>query len=220
MISRLMFAAVALAASGAPAASAHDLAIGMRDTDERKAVEQVLVEPFTKATTLAVQTREWDGTLELLRARKDPEAGVDLVLTRGDRLLTGCDEGVFEKLDWSAIGGKEHYLPAAVSDCGVGFITSSTVLAWDRAKSAATPTWADFWDVAKIPGKRGLQRGPRTNLEIALLADNVPPGDIYRVLRTSEGIERAFRKLDQIKPYAVWWETDADAVRILGSGRC
>ena len=93
-----------------------------------------------------------------------------------DELTTGCSEGLFEKLDWSAIGGKDHYLPQAVSDCGVGSGLASLVLAWDRDKFPATPGWADFWDVAKYPGKRGLHRGVRGNLEFALFADGVVTG--------------------------------------------
>ena len=136
-----------------------------------------------------------------------------------DELATGCDEGLFEKLDWSAIGGKDHYLPQAVSDCGVGAGVASLVLAWDRDKFPATPTWADFWDVAKYPGKRGLHNGVRGNLEFALIADGVAPGDVYKVLATSDGVDRAFRKLDQLKPYIVWWHDDAEAARILASRR-
>ena len=116
-----------------------------------------------------------------------------------DELATGCSEGLFEKLDWSAIGGKDHYLPQAVSDCGVGAGLASLVLAWDRDKFPATPGWADFWDVAKYPGKRGLHRGVRGNLEFALFADGVSPADVYKVLATSEGVDRAFRRLDQLK---------------------
>jgi putative spermidine/putrescine transport system substrate-binding protein len=58
----------------------------------------------------------------------------------------------------------------------------------------------------------------RGNLEIALMADGVAPGDVYKVLGTSEGVDRAFRKLDQLRPYVVWWDTPEDASRILASG--
>ena len=44
------------------------------------------------------------------------------------------------------------------------------------------------------------------------------PGDVYRTLRTSDGVDRAFRKLDQLKPYIVWWRSGAEAARILESG--
>jgi putative spermidine/putrescine transport system substrate-binding protein len=56
------------------------------------------------------------------------------------------------------------------------------------------------------------------NLEIALIADGVAPGDVYRTLRTDDGVDRAFRKLEQIKPYLVWWKSPAQAPKLLASG--
>src|SRR6185312_8736139 len=76
----------------------------------------------------------------------------------------------------------------------------------------------DFWDVAKYPGKRGLRKGVRANLEIALLADGVAQADVYKTLATNDGVDRAFRKLDQLKPYIEWWQSEADPSRILASG--
>jgi len=67
-------------------------------------------------------------------------------------------------------------------------------------------SWADFWDLKRFPGKRGLRRSAKYTLEIALMADGVAPHDVYRVLATPEGVDRAFRKLDQIKADVVWWE--------------
>ena len=121
-------------------------------------------------------------------------------------MLAGCDEGLFEKLAWAALGGRDHYLPqTTASDCGVGAAVSSLVLAWDRDKFPTTPTWSDFWDVARYPASAACAAGRAGNLEIALMADGVSPGDVYRTLRTDDGVDRAFRKLDQIKPYLVWW---------------
>ena len=57
----------------------------------------------------------------------------------------------------------------------MGATVFSTVLAWDKDKFHGSPSWGDFWDVAKLPGKRGLRRGVVGNLEIALLADGVAP---------------------------------------------
>ncbi len=58
----------------------------------------------------------------------------------------------------------------------------------------------------------------RGALEFALLADGVATGDVYKTLASSDGVDRAFHKLDQLKPYIVWWQTSAEAARILGSG--
>ena len=183
------------------------------------AQRQIYFGPFTAATGIAVHDESWAGGIGTLRTRGESGArDWDVVLVEGDEMLLGCDEGLFEKLDWGRIGGKDHYLPAGVSDCGVGTIQLATVLAWDRDKFQATPSWSDFWDIAKYPGKRGLHQGPRLNLEIALMADGVSPGDVYKTLRTEDGVERAFRKLDQLKPYVVWWRTPGEAARILASG--
>ncbi len=149
---------------------------------------------------------------------KAPDPPWDLVLLDPEELSAGCSEGLLEKLDWPAIGGKDHYAPIAVSDCGLGAVVANTVLAWDKDKLPVVPTWSDFWDVAKYPGKRGLRKGVRGNLEIALLADGVAPGDIYKTLATNDGVDRAFRKLDQLKPYIEWWSTGTEAAHILASG--
>ncbi len=85
-----------------------------------------------------------------------------------------------------------------MNDCGVGAIVYNFVLAYDgdKIKDDAPKSWADFWDVKKCPGKRALRKGPKTNLEIALMADGVPPADVYKTLATPAGVDRAFKKLD------------------------
>jgi putative spermidine/putrescine transport system substrate-binding protein len=218
MHARSLVAATAMLALSCGLAAARDLTVVGR-APAQDAIRQVFVRPFTEATAIPVQLETWEGGIDVLRTQmKTPDNAWDLVMVDGDELALGCSEGLFEKLDWSAIGGKDHYLAQAVSDCGVGAGVASMVLAWDRDKFPATPGWADFWDVAKYPGKRGLHAGVRGNLEFALIADGVSPGDVYKVLATSEGVDRAFRRLDQLKPYVVWWHDDAEAARILASG--
>jgi len=219
MPARTLLAAVALLATWTAVAVAHDLTIVPRGDVLQSAVLEAYAQPFAAATDIPVVLDSWDGGLDVLRHRaRSPENTWDVVLVDPMELAIGCSEGLFERLDWPAVGGREHFMPMAVSDCGLGAFIANTVLAWDRDKFPAVPTWADFWDVAKFPGKRGLRQGVRGNLEIALLADGVAPADVYKVLATAEGVDRAFRKLDQLKPYVVWWQTDAEAARILGSG--
>jgi putative spermidine/putrescine transport system substrate-binding protein len=214
-----LVAAVAILAWSIAPAAARDLTVVARGGTAQDATREVFGRPFTAATTIAVQDESWDGGIDALRSQaKAPDNPWDLVMVDGDELATGCSEGLFEKLDWSAIGGKDHYLPQAVSDCGVGAGVASLVLAWDRDKFPGQPNWSDFWDVAKYPGKRGLYHGVRGNLEIALFADGVAPAEVYKVLATAEGVDRAFRKLDQLKPYIVWWQDGAEAAHILASG--
>ena len=77
---------------------------------------------------------------------------------------------------------------------------------------------ADFWDLKKYPGKRGLRRSAKYTLEIALLADGVAPADVYKLLATEEGVNRAFKKLDQIKGDTIWWQAAADPALYLADG--
>jgi len=72
--------------------------------------------------------------------------------------------------------------------------------------------------VVKLPGRRGLRKQVRGTLEVALMADGVAPGEVYRQLRTEAGVERAFRKLEQLRPYLVWWQDEVEAARLLASG--
>jgi putative spermidine/putrescine transport system substrate-binding protein len=219
MPARMLPAAVALLAASISCAAARDLTVVSRGADSIDPWLKVLVQPFVGATAIPVHQASWDGGLDALEAHlKAPDGDWDLVELRPDELVAACADGLLEKLDFATIGGKDHYLPQGVSDCGVGAAASNIVLAWDRDKFPGTPTWADFWDVAKFPGKRGLSKGPRGNLEIALIADGVAPADVYKVLATADGVDRAFRKLDQLKPYLVWWSTGQDAEHILSSG--
>jgi putative spermidine/putrescine transport system substrate-binding protein len=216
---RTLLAAAVVLATLSGLAAARDLTVVTRGGLMQDATKNLFAHPFTAATTIPVQAETWEGGPEALRAQaKAPDNTWDLVLVDGDELATGCSENLLEKLDWSATGGKDHYLPQAVADCGIGASVANLVLAWDRDKFPGTPGWTEFWDVAKYPGKRGLNRGVRGNLEFALIADGVSPGDVYKILATSEGVDRAFRKLDQLKPYVVWWQDGAEAARIIASG--
>ena len=110
-------------------------------------------------------------------------------------------------------------MPSAVSDCGVGVFVWSTVMAYNGEKLKTAPTsWADFWDVKKIPGKRGMRKGARYNLEFALMADGVKPADVYKVLATKDGAERAFKKMTELKPNIQFWEAGAQPPQFLVAG--
>lgn len=206
----LILAVLSLAQAGA-----RDLTVVSRGAVMQSAVHTALVQPFTNATGIPISEQSWEGGAAALKTGADHW---DLVALDPDEASAACSGGQLEKLDWSQVGGKDHYQALGQSDCTVGVTVFSLVLAWDKEKFTGSPGWSDFWDVAKLPGKRGLRRGVRGNLEIALLADGVAPGEVYKTLATPDGVDRAFRKLDQLKPYLVWWQTEADAARILASG--
>ena len=63
-----------------------------------------------------------------------------------------------------------------------------------------------------------MRRVPFVNLEFALIADGVPVDEVYAVLDTPAGLDRAFRKLDTIKDHVVWWEAGAQPPQMLADG--
>ena len=210
-------ASPAAAAPAAPDDAPQPLAIAVAPGPAKEAVRKTLLLPYATATATALGDPAWDGSVTGLGVL---QAGhlADLVLLDGHTLAVACQAQTVDRIDWSALG-RERYVPMAASDCGVGAYVSATVLAWDTEKFSGTPSWGDFWDVAKHPGRRGLRRTARGNLEIALLADGVSAGDVYRVLRSSDGVDRAFRKLDQLKPYVIWWDQAAQPAQLLASAK-
>ncbi|WP_159999034.1 ABC transporter substrate-binding protein [Roseomonas sp. 18066] len=184
------------------------------------AQREIFFRPFQQSTSSRLLEETWDGGVGVLRAKIQSGANNwDVVQVESEELLIGCEEGLFEKMDFAAIGGRERFIPEAVSECGVGNILYSFILAFDRARTPNAPaSWADFFDTQRFPGKRGLRRGPKATLEIALLADGVPPGEVYKLLATNAGVDRAFRKLDQLKPSIIWWERGSQPAQLLASG--
>jgi putative spermidine/putrescine transport system substrate-binding protein len=219
---RLGLTALALSAGVALAsgAEARDLTAVSWGGAYQDAQKKVYFEPFQAETKIKLHDESWDGGVGVLRAKvQGGNANWDVVQVESDELAVGCEEGLYEKMDFSKIGGKDAYLPAAASDCGVGAILYNFILAYDGDKLKDGPkNWADFFDLQKFPGKRALRKGAKTNLEIALMADGVAPGDVYKVLGTEAGIERAFKKLDSIRPNLIWWEAGAQPPQLLASG--
>ena len=183
------------------------------------AQKKAYYEPYEKTGTKIVAV-EYNGEQAKIKAMVETKKVTwDVVEVEAPDVQRGCDEGLFEKIDFSKIGPKADFLPAAVKECGVGVFVWSTVMAWNADKVKTAPTsWADFWDVKKIPGKRGMRKGARYNLEFALMADGVKPADVYKVLATKDGADRAFRKLTELKPNIQWWEAGAQPAQFLVAG--
>ena len=141
------------------------------------ALRKAVFEPYAASSGIKVDEQEYGGEIAKIKAMIDSgNTTLDAVDVDSPTLLQGCDEGIYEKIDWPAIGPKEDWIKGTTSECGVGTIVYATILAYDGAKLPNGPTTIkDLFDTKKFPGKRGLWKNPATNLEFALLADGVPP---------------------------------------------
>lgn len=144
----------------------------------------------------------------------------DLVQMDEEDVVVGCDSGLLEKIDWRTAAPATRDLPKELtSSCGVPTMLWAKVLSYDSKRLPVGPkSWADFWDTKRWPGKRGLRKQAKQTMEIALMADGVPAADVYKVLATKPGQDRAFAKLDQIKSSVQWWESGAQPIEWLASG--
>jgi putative spermidine/putrescine transport system substrate-binding protein len=179
-------------------------------------------DPFKKATGANIVTDEWSG--ETAKLKGMVETGTtswDVVDVEPGHALQGCEEGWLEKIDYSTLGGKDKFIPGAALDCAIGNVAFAYIFAYDASKfpNGGPKTVADIWDVKKFPGARSLRKSPKSTLELALIADGVAPADVYKVLGTKEGVDRAFKKLDEIKPNVkVWWGAGAQPPQLLADG--
>ena len=89
-------------------------------------------------------------------------------------------------------------------------------LSWNKDKykgEKAPKSWADFWDVKTFPGRRCMPAWSRFMFEAALMADGVQD-KLYPL-----DMDRALKKLNEIKPYvAKWWTTAAQPPQLLLDG--
>ncbi len=223
--SRVPAAVVAVAVTvavglAAGPATARDLTVVSWGGAYQDAQRAAYFTPFVEITGTPLNEESWDGGIGVLRAKVEGGAAAwDVVQVESEELALGCDEGLYETLDYDRIGGADTYIAEAVHECGVGTIIYNFVLGYDRSVLADPPGgWADFFDLAAYPGKRGLRQGPKTTLEIALIADGVAPREVYRVLGTEAGVTRAFAKLDTIRDQLIFWKAGAQPPLWLASG--
>jgi putative spermidine/putrescine transport system substrate-binding protein len=217
----LIAAAAAVVALPTIATAGDELTIvswgGAYQESQRKAY----FEPYIAAGN-KIKEEEYSGEIAKMRAMVESKSVIwDVVDTDTQTALLGCAEGFYEKIDWAKLGyDQKNFVGAEFAECAVPTIVYATVVAYDHEKLKDGPkTIADLFDLAKFPGKRGLQKNPFVNLEWALIADGVPIADVYKVLATPEGVDRAFKKLDTIKSEVVWWEAGAQPPQLLADGQ-
>jgi putative spermidine/putrescine transport system substrate-binding protein len=123
---------------------------------------------------------------------------------------------MLEEMDWSIVDRAAVLDPKFTYRWGIANYTFSFILAYDKAKFGGDPpkSWADFWDVRKYPGKRTMwSRNILGICESALMADGVPPDRLYPL-----DVDRAMRKLRELKPHIIGWQSGAMSQDLLRSG--
>ena len=184
--------------------------------------------PFTEKTGIIIQSTDYDGNVAPVKAQTlSGNVTWDVVDVELPDAIRLCDEGALELIDAAALSpapdgtsAEEDFLDGTLYDCAVANVIWATVTAYNSTAfdGDAPTTIADFFDLDAFPGKRGMRKTARSNLEMALMADGVAPEDVYPLLETKEGRDRAFAKLDTIKDSVVWWDAGAQPPQLLADG--
>ncbi len=186
-----------------------------------------IFEPFTGKTGIGVGVRRHDGRPETLRTRSQPESW-DVVDLTEDQAIAACKSGLLRRLDHAAIfkavptaSLKADFAAGAFRDCSIAQNAFASVIAYnnDAFPGVKPRRIEDFFDLTSFPGKRAVERSPDAILEWALLAEGVPPSQVYDLLSTPRGLQLAFRKLDTIRDSVIWWTDVAAPAELLRSGR-
>ncbi|MGR3485248.1 MAG: extracellular solute-binding protein [Paracoccaceae bacterium] len=188
--------------------------------------------PYSEMTGVEVV---WDESSSeaVAKLRAQNEAGNvtwDLVDVEAADAIRLCDEGLAIEVDHDEIlaaapdgtSATDDFGDAIVSDCFIPQIVFSTTFGYrtDMVPEGVEPPSGacDVFDLETYPGQRALNRNPIANMEWALLCDGVAYEDVYDMLETEEGQDRAFAKLDTIKDETIWWTAGAETPQLLADG--
>jgi putative spermidine/putrescine transport system substrate-binding protein len=214
----------------AGAATAQDMTVVSWGGAYSKSQLKAYHEPYSAKTGINIIND--DSSAEAVaKLRAMNEAGNitwDLVDVEAADAIRLCDEGLAIEIDHDAMlaaapdgtGASADFGSSIVSSCFIPQIVFSTTVGYriDMVGAEAPTSICALFDLDKYPGKRSLNKRPLANVEWALLCDGVAKEDIYDVLATPEGQDRALAKLDTIKDQVVWWTAGADTPQLLADG--
>lgn len=177
------------------------------------------LEPFAAESGATILQ---DGPTENSKIKAQVDSGAvtwDVVDTTNVFSAKNCGE-LFMPIDTSIVDTSKIPEGAQTDECSVPAMGYGLIVVYNTEKYGANPpkTWADFYDTAKFPGKRGMQ-GISGELdpgvyEGALLADGVARDAIYPI-----DAQRALDKMSTIRDDFVFWTTGAQAQQLIEAGQ-
>jgi putative spermidine/putrescine transport system substrate-binding protein len=183
-----------------------------------EALRKAFYDPFEKQTGIRVESvvHESDPVTQFKVVVDSNSKIWDVCMVTPDDVVRLTEpKNYLEPLEITAENPAD-LVPGSLMPNWFGFSVYGIVMAYrtDTYKGEGPKSWADFWNVAKFPGRRGFYRNPKGVLESALLADGVAPKDLYPI-----DVDRAFAMLDKIKSHvAVWWTSGAQNTQLLQNG--
>ncbi|AQH05506.1 ABC transporter substrate-binding protein (plasmid) [Burkholderia sp. KK1] len=204
------------AASMAPALAAGKITFVSQGGAYQEAQTKAILDPAAKELGITIIQDSIPDAWPQIKAQGATGKPIwDVVDTPTSNCLRGGRDGLLEKLDFSKMPNAASMPETYRTPYSVAYEFYSTVIAYNKKNLKKIPqSWKDFWDVKNYPGTRALRNDPQTVLEAALLADGVPRNKIYPL-----DVDRAFNKLQELKPnITVWWTSGGQSAQLLHDG--
>ena len=187
----------------------------------QEAQSKALFEPAAANTGIEVKQETYGGMSDVRLQVSSGQVTLDIVASGSGSAARAAAEGLLEPLDYDVIDVSAFY-PTLYSEYCVGGDVFSTVYAWNTgipmAKTAPTAGLISLMS-RSFPGSRAYRGKVAGALEGALMADGVAPEDVYTVLDSEEGIERAIDKIRELKPHiSVFWTSGAQHAQLMKDG--
>nr|WP_238938624.1 substrate-binding domain-containing protein [Pseudomonas typographi] len=176
-----------------------------------KAAQEFLFAPFTHDTGIQIRTVSPISFAKLATQARSGQYEFDVTTLGLAEIARANAANLIEPAQGNIDESK--LWPGAVYANGVATHAFANLIAYHKNSfpNGHPHNWADFWDLQTFPGSRSLQRYPVRVLAFALMADGVPPEQLFPY-----DLDRAFAALDRIKPaIRVWWTQGPQSQQLL-----
>ncbi|MDH7785727.1 mannopine transport system substrate-binding protein [Ochrobactrum sp. 19YEA23] len=212
-------ATIMLAISGyASTTSASEVVIASTGGAYDRALKEAWFDPFTAQTGIRVKIVSATNSEMRAKASAMVKAGNvswDLYLDGEIQSESEAHRHVTEDLSefCKAFAKRPDLAANACAPGGALLQSTATLLVYRKEKEDQREprTWADMWNTAEFPGGRAFPNfdDPWRVLAAALLADGVTRDELFPL-----DIDRAFKKLDEIRPaVSLWWKSGDQSVQ-------
>lgn len=183
------------ACTGNPSREELTLTVGSWGGAYQEAQRKAFFEPFTRETGIKIVEASTPDDGKFYEWQRAGSASIDVVNVETYLVLEAGQKGALQPLDYGVVD-KTNVMPMAVDTFGIASCAYADVIAWNSQTHSdwQAITWRDFWDTTKYPGARGLRDSPASTFEAALLADGVPPANLYPL-----DVERAIKSLNKLR---------------------
>jgi putative spermidine/putrescine transport system substrate-binding protein len=181
----------------------------------KKAMAAAFGDPFTQKTGIPITYQEPYSWAKVRAMHEANAQQIDVLSGGGAEIVLASRQNMITPIDWSIVDRSVLSERQLRRPNVIGGYTLSMVVCYNKKKWPGDhhpKSWADFWDVAKFPGRRAVRRTPPVwTVDAALKADGVKDSEFYPI-----NLDRAFRSLDRIKPHVkAWWSDNAQAQQLM-----